>query len=100
MISQEEFVQLCHALTENPSLELWKEFAIKLKETSLKHYSVTYRAGKVDTEQDLLTSNVALFDEKGNEVVSVPIYVRDRDTVKGALFYLRGLTRMTGRGPK
>lgn len=100
MISQEEFVQLCHKLTENPSLESWKEFASNLRDTKLKYYSVTFKTGNVDTEQDLLTSNAVLFDEEGNEVTSVPIYVKDRGNIKGALFYLRGLTRMNGRGTK
>lgn len=96
MVIAEKFMELCSSLSENPTEELWKEFAAKLEESGIKHYSVSYTEGKVDSEQDLTVSKAILFDSEGKEVTKVPIYLKENDHVKGALIYLKGLTRMGG----
>ena len=98
MENLENFFQICNALKENPTKKIWLDFADKLKYTNIKHYSITYAKGKVDTEQDLTTSYATLYDEIGKEIISIPIYMKDGTQVRGALFFLRGLTRTKNGG--
>ena len=93
MINMKEFTELCQKLRKDPSSKLWIEFSEQLRQTEIKHYRISYSKGKVDSEEDLITSYISLLDKDGEEVSKIPIYLREGTHVRGALYYLRGLTR-------
>lgn len=96
MGTEEKFLAICSALKENPTLNIWLEFAAELKNTNIKYYIITYTKGNLDTEQDLTRSYSTLYDEMGRAITSIPIYIKEGIRVRGALFFLKGLNRKKG----
>lgn len=96
MVIEERFLQICRALRENPTRDLWLEFSDNLKNTSIKYYSITYTKGKLNIDQDLTRSYSTIYDEIGNAITSIPIYTKEGIRVRGALCFLKGLTRKEG----
>ena len=90
------FLQICKTLKEKPTRDIWLEFANELKNTNIRYYSITYRNGKIDNEQDLTASYSTLYDEMGKPIVTIPIWTLEGTQARGALYFLRGLSRKKG----
>ncbi|MCL5100363.1 MAG: hypothetical protein M1122_00195 [Candidatus Marsarchaeota archaeon] len=76
-------------LQKSNKIDDWESFSEELKKSNVKYYRVFYKG--LNKSDDLKRSYVELYDIKNKPITRVPLSVIEKNDIRGALIYLKGL---------
>ncbi|MEM3227678.1 MAG: hypothetical protein QXK65_01885 [Candidatus Micrarchaeaceae archaeon] len=83
-------LQAAKDLYTNPNTVHWEVFRKLLLRSRAKYYKVFYPK-KLKSKKELLDAYAVIYDSKYRQMFRIPIYVREKNDIRGATIYFKEL---------